>query len=168
MIEELAGINNDVCGARRGGVAQKDRGVAPPVRVPWLSRLGANGANLGGVREAADARDALAGARAQEDELRLQLLALLRRRGARNRAANGRRTGAGEGARGSEARDEAKPRRGRGRGGSEARRGGGGEAGERARDARCQRRHVRGLRAQERRSDRTRSGAGHGRRRRRR
>lgn len=67
----------------------------------WIEANGqmAYGANLGGVREAADARDALAGARAQEDELRLQLLALLRRRGARNRAANGRRTGAGEGAR---------------------------------------------------------------------
>lgn len=164
MVEELAGINDDVGGARRSGVAQKDRGVAPPVWIPRLSRLGTNGASLGGVGEAADARDALTGARAEEDELGLQPLVLLRRRGARNGAATGRRTGdaAVEGARGSEARVEGKPRRRRGRGGSEARRGRGGKAGERARDARRRR----GLRSQERRSDRARSGAGHRRRRR--
>lgn len=61
----------------------------------------AYGASLGGVGEAADARDALTGARAEEDELGLQPLVLLRRRGARNGAATGRRTGdaAVEGAR---------------------------------------------------------------------
>lgn len=61
----------------------------------------AYGASLAGVGEAADARDALAGARAKEDELGLQALVLLRRRGARIRAAPGRRTGdaAAEGAR---------------------------------------------------------------------
>jgi len=61
----------------------------------------AYGASLGGVGEAADARDALTSARTEEDELRLQPLVLLRRRGARNGAATGRRTGdaAVEGAR---------------------------------------------------------------------
>ena len=37
----------------------------------------AYGAGLGGVGEAADARDALTGARAEEDELGLQPLVLL-------------------------------------------------------------------------------------------
>ena len=111
-------------------MAQEDRGVAPPVWVPRLGRLGANlhagqdkesyieqqncaadsanvagigtemanernvayGASLGGICEAAHTWDALAGARADEDELGLQRLVPLLHRGARARAA-GRRAG---------------------------------------------------------------------------
>jgi hypothetical protein len=53
----------------------------------WKMRVRemAYGAALGGVGEAADARDALTGARAEEDELRLQPLALLLRRGSKRR-----------------------------------------------------------------------------------
>lgn len=92
MVEELAGIDEDVSSTRSRGVAQEDRGVAPSVRVPRLGCLGANGASLGGICEAADTRDALAGARADEDELGLQRLVPLLHRGARARAA-GRRAG---------------------------------------------------------------------------
>jgi len=67
VVEELAGIDEDVSSTRSRGVAQEDRGVAPSVRVPRLGCLGANGASLGGVCEAADTWDALAGARADED-----------------------------------------------------------------------------------------------------
>lgn len=101
MVEELAGIDKDVGSPRRGGMAQEDRGVASPVGVPRLGRFGADGASLGGVSEAADARYALAGARAEEDELRMQpLVLLLRCQGTRGSAAR-RRTGdaAAEGAR---------------------------------------------------------------------
>lgn len=71
-------------------MAQEDGRVAPPVPIPWLGCLGTDGAGLGGIGEAADTRDALAGARAEEDELRLlPLLLLLGRRGG-HRATEGR------------------------------------------------------------------------------
>lgn len=98
VVEEFASVNEDIGGARRRDVTQEDGGVAPPVPVPWLSCLGANGASLRGVGEAADTRDALAGACAKEDEFRLTRFLIICRRG-RDRAAGG-----GEGARGVEVR----------------------------------------------------------------
>lgn len=129
MVEELSSVDEDVGGARRRDVAQHDAGVAPSVRVPRLHRLSANGASLGGVGEAADTRDALAGARAEEDELRLPRALLLRLRGGdRATAAGGNAAGGGEGARGCSTEAEVR----------EGEAGRGGRRGAREREARAQ------------------------------
>ena len=141
MVKKLASVDEDVRGARRRDMAQENGGVAPSVPVPRLYCLDANGASLGGVGEAADARDALAGASAEEDELRLPRLLVLRRRG-RDSAARGA-AGGGEEARrsaGAEAREgeAGGERRGSRRGAGREMRAQGADRGERARERRMQ------------------------------